>query len=849
VWLETSVEAWDQDWLSPYTAEAVRVEGTQFNDTVITADVMTGRSAKDLWSIEFTGNQGDDVFIGDDMGSRVQDGAGNDMIIGGGPPVLGNHRWFGQDEVNFNGARARYTIEQYQAGDLVKDSAGLTIYDLSQLAAGTITTADGTAHTITDTSGKVFVVRDLMPDQFEGNGINLLMGVERVNFEDGGINLTEEIYENTWATSDENYTREIHIRGTIYDDIINTEDTNLANDENVYNRIEADDGNDYIFAGGGGDEIHPGKGNDFVDGGASGTEGDSWQRKDKVHIDGDKDNFIISEANQAQVEQFWAQNFASSSFTYNNAQSYFLVVDTNPVDGYGSNLITNIDRIQFSHGEVELQTFVRGNFDDNNAQDRFEAEGTQFNDTFNASTILADRSVLPSDRQSITDGDSHIDLQGHAGDDVFIGGSETSHFTGGTGNDLLVGDQLANASNGRDEVNFNQNYSRYEITVVKAGDTVRQLSGDDSSQLIYDLSALASGEITTADGTVHQVGSHHTQAYLVRDILSDAQGGDGVDLLFGVENISFQDKWIKLAPEVYENNGSSGFRANVELTPFDDTLDMSAGVVTDQGNTVQAGEIRGSGGNDTVIGFKGGTQFTGGTGSDVFISPDNFEGAANDWHNQNQARYTGSSDRYQIETGYIGTNSEGLPNYIDGQIDWSSSYKDSYQTAIKVTDLLSDALGGEGTDYLIGVHRIQFDGDSTNFSTSSETDINLNDYWLNGSFQDSYADIGQKVESAKLTGEERGSRFDDVLTGKNLVSDALPDGWSAVSIDLSVLGNLLNGLNPVLFKSTNAGHNIEEVKPLNSLASDATLSASLWVENADDAANITTALTSDPDNF
>jgi len=54
-----------------------------------------------------------------------------------------------------------------------------------------------------------------MPDQFEGNGINLLMGVEQVNFEDGGINLAAEVYENSWVPIDENYTREIHVRHTI----------------------------------------------------------------------------------------------------------------------------------------------------------------------------------------------------------------------------------------------------------------------------------------------------------------------------------------------------------------------------------------------------------------------------------------------------------------------------------------------------------------------------------------------------------------------------------------------------------------------------------------------------------
>ena len=721
VWLNVSVDAWDSnaERFAPLTAEELRVEGTQFNDTVIAADVMAGRSAKDLWRIEFNGKQGDDVFIGDDMGSHVQDSAGNDMIIGGGSPALGEHRWFGQDDVSFNGLQARYTIEQYQAGDTVLDNAGNIIYDLSQVSSGTITTADGTAYSITDTSSKIFVVRDLMPDQFEGNGINLLMGVERVNFEDGGVNLAAEMYENTWSDQTSvDYVREIHARGTTFNDIINTEDTNLANDENINNWVEADDGNDYVFTGGGGDEIRPGKGNDFVDGGAAGTVGDSWKRSDKVFFDASAKGFEITQATEAQVLDFWSTNFSAQTFTYQSTQTYFFVTDSNLFNGYGTNLVTNIDRINFSDTNITLEVQVNANTNDQDALDHYHIEGTGFNDVITSAGL---------DNPDLVD----INANAGAGNDVIMGSAERNHFSGGTGNDLIVG------GGGEDTANFSTLFSRYDVAAAKAGDIIYQVDGDSNSAVIYDLSKLSDGIIITQDGTEHTVGSHGNGGFIVRDILIDSLGGTGIDLLLGIENMNFSDAYKDLTAGILDNDRDGTPQVHIRLNDYDSKFDATNGVLDGSDNLVTGGKIVGNGGNDVITGFTHGTQFKGGSGDDVLIVAKNAQASVdNQWWKMQQAQYDGPSTRFDLDSGYVLLQNGAPVLNANGKATWSSVEIDGYTLATRITDKLSDSDGGEGQDILVGIEEIWFESDRVGIRPSASHQlefgngypgINLND--------------------------------------------------------------------------------------------------------------------------
>lgn len=703
VWLNISVEARDANSqgyrFASLTDEELLVEGTQFNDTVIAADVMAGRSAKDLWRIEFNGKQGDDVFIGDDMGSHVQDSAGNDMIIGGGSPVLGEHRWFGQDEVSFNGLQARYTIEQYLAGDTVLDNAGNIIYDLSQVSSGTITTADGTAYSITDTSSKIFVVRDLMPDQFEGNGINLLMGVERVNFEDGGVNLAAEMYENTWSDQTSvDYVREIHARGTTFNDIINTEDTNLANDENINNWVEADDGNDYVFTGGGGDEIRPGKGNDFVDGGAAGTVGDSWKRSDKVFFDASAKGFEVTQATEAQVLDFWSTNFSAQTFTYQSTQKYFFITDTNPIDGYGTNLVTNIDRINFSDTNIKLEAQVNAQTNADNALDHYHIVGTGFDDVITSAELDNPGSV-------------NVNTDAGAGNDVLIGSAERNHFFGQTGNDLIVG---GDAIGDRDSARFSSVFSRYDVAAAKAGDIIYQVKGDSSSAVIYDLSKLSDGIVITQDGTEHTVGNYDNGGFIVRDVLNDSLGGAGIDLLLGIEQMDFSDANKNLTADLSDNNRDGTPQVHISLNDYNSTFDASAGVNDSAEILTTSGSIDGNAGDDIIIGFTHGTQFKGGSGNDLLLVADGVQPSTDGtWWSKQQARYDGPSTRYDLESGYV-LMQDGAPVLSEsGKAIWSNTALSGYTLATRVTDKISDVQGGDGQDILVGIEELRFEGDDS----------------------------------------------------------------------------------------------------------------------------------------
>lgn len=719
VWLNVSIEGWDAGSFASLSAENVRVDGTQFKDTVIASEVMASRSAKDLWRIEFNGKKGDDVFIGDDMGSRVQDSAGNDMIIGGGSPVLGDDRWFGQDEVSFNGVQARYTIEQYQAGDIVRDSEDNTIYDLSQVSSGTITTADGTAHSITDTNSKIFVVRDLMPNQFEGNGINLLMGVERVNFEDGGISLAEEIYENTWSDKNStDYVREIHARGTTFNDIIDTE---LSNDNDVNNWVDADDGNDYVFTGGGGDEIRPGKGNDFVDGGAAGAVGDSWRKSDKVSFDASAKSFEATQATEAQVLDFWSTNFSAQTFTFQSAQTYFFVTDSNLLNGYGTNLVTNIDVINFSDANINLEVQVNANINKQNVLVDYHINGTDFNDVITSTGI--DNPDLVA-----------INANAGAGNDVLIGSAERNWFFGQTGNDLIVG---GGAESVQDTAIFTSVFSRYEVVSVKAGDIIYQVNGDSSSSVIYNLSKLSAGIVITQDGTEHTVGSYGNGGFIVRDVINDSLGGAGIDLLLGVEQMQFSDTDKILTTNSSVNDRDGTPQMHVSLNDYNSTFDASAGVYDSSNNLITGGQVDGNAGDDIIVGFTHGTQFKGGSGYDILLAADGAQPSIKDvgWSGQ-VARYDGASTRYDVESGYVSMEA-GTPVLNEsGKAIWSNTALDGYALATRVTDKLSDLQGGDGQDILVGLEELRFEGDDSEVRINVEVElsrstsypgINLND--------------------------------------------------------------------------------------------------------------------------
>ena len=85
-----------------------------------------------------------------------------------------------------------------------------------------------------------------------------------------------------------------------------------------------------------------------------------------------------------------------------------------------------------------------------------------------------------------------------------------------------------------------------------------------------------------------------------------------------------------------------------------------------------------------------------------------------------RAIYSGSKDRYTIEEVYLKT-SAGRPDFAtDGSYqeisvsafaNLDTKEKSNYSKVVKISDDLPDEAGGDGTDYLLNIEEVSFEGD------------------------------------------------------------------------------------------------------------------------------------------
>lgn len=841
LWLNVSYNRWGHDLHSDdttITADEIGIEGTRFDDVIRASDAVAGSgSTAEVYRTMYWDGEGDDVYLGDAAGSSIESGVGNDIIAAGGNMIIGDHQWFGRDSVRYQDKQMRYVIEEASAGDQVLDAAGNTLYDLTHLASGSVTRFDGADDTEGTTQqvgnySNGFVIRDLMPDQFGGNGTDLLLGVEEVSFEGSHLNLTVSTYENTWADpNDEWYQKEINVQGTAFDDVIDTEadGANL----NVRNWVNAHEGNDFIQTGGGGDEIRPGKGFDFIDGGASGTDGDSWNRQDQIRLDVDSGTFEYRELGEVEVNAFLTEHFAVQNYVYNASQSYYLLIDTNVIDGWGQKLITNIDRVQFSDTSIELQVTTNGGYDAENDHAWFDRRGTEFNDVVDNSGLQA---ILPSGAPAWATTDSRVSFELAGGDDIAIGGAEHNEFNDGKGNDIYVGRLSSEDGSSRDQVSYQNQLARYDIQKLSAGDMVYVIDGDASSELIYDLSQLSTGLIERSDGRQVDVAGAVDNIYVVRDLVSDAQGGSGVDLLVNIDQINVPNDWVNLSIRVWDQtenvDGEIIQQAGIRLSPFDDVLDLSQGAQNESGVDVASGRVEAGAGDDFVIGFVDNTRFTGGAGDDVFW--DKTPHAPINWWNENQAQYSGPMDRYGVEHGFVEIADGALVVDAAGEIIWFESYAVNRQAAVKVTDFLSDEMGGDGTDLLIGMHSLSFANQSSMMVGLESARYEYWDY-----SHDMGGDDNQIVEG-DLVYRAEGSVTDDIMQADGPRFNTQPEGWGAITVTLSAedLAEIAGMYNFLLFGPVSAGEVPQELSFMADMPIDTSYSFDLYVEDAGQYADI-----------
>ncbi|MBT5635336.1 MAG: hypothetical protein HOJ23_07060, partial [Gammaproteobacteria bacterium] len=716
-------------WEPDGNPDSANIMGTASVDTVTLDDIvaLTKPEAEDeaAWKAKLEAirmdidlREGDDSYIGGSGGESIRTGSGNDYVDAAGNE--GTDQWGGtmRDEIRFEGKFERFvladvtltkgdddnwsvtsgrdeTLSITTTGDTVdtvastkEDSDGSVIIDsldsegIKQALQSLITNAAVDATTV---SG--WVVADKLPGDFGGSGVDAIVGAEAFAFNDFWMPLTMDIwYNRAWGDEYEGTPWEdrpivsANVQGTTGADIIKG---NATYDFSGDDWLNGNDGDDTILAGAGGDWIEGGAGDDTIDGGTNGVT-DRWgyTPTDTVRYEGEYERYVITTG------------------TDSNGRSYVEVRDTDGEDGDGTDTLYNIESLSFDDNWIRLgmETWTWTDWQTN------EIAGVAMNGSFLNDTI--DGSL-----------DEYVGvmhhIRGEDGDDILIGGSGPDEFWGGTGNDLIMGgdngvDMFGNP--GSDVAHYDAMSSRYTVTTLS--------SYTDANDVTYT---------TETHGNIVQV----------TDSMSDEDGGDGVDILMGIEAISFWDQWQTL--EVTKN-----------FTDFDGDGKADEAFLrgTESADTLEGGKIsdviEGGAGDDTISGGAGGDMITGGAGNDTI---DGGAEGTDPWGNPliDLAIYTG--------------------NYADYTV--SSATVDNV-TTVTVVDNETTNSSDEGTDILTGIEAIQFDDNFINLETSRwESDFD-------------YDGVIDEI----------------VLRGTDLLGDTLAatDDITTTDVDESIINHFLEGM-------------------------------------------------------
>ena len=588
-----------------------------------------------------TGTFNSEVLIGTAGGDQIDGQAGNDTIDGGAEAssytatkyvynsnnytyekavgsdghditksIAGNS-WETEDVVRYTGSRERYTIK------------GVLVHKGGTADAPTYSVVDAKDATASDLFG--IQITDLLPDSAGGTGTDLLVNIERVEFNGSQLSIKPQIWEgeDSWSVPGTTL-KYVNAQGTEFDDVLNGRQGN--------DWLSGNAGNDTLLGGTGGDDLDGGAGNDILDGGANGVT-DQWgySRTDTAHYNASFDRFKVEAVK------------VNSSYEVGTGDGYtndaYRVTDLLPSDdasSFGTDILVGIENLSFNDRWVSLSV-NRWSWTDWQGTTNANAQGTVFNDTI--------REVNPNDRDY---------MNGDEGNDVLIGGGNGDDLRGGYGNDVIDGG--ANGTSGQswqdqDVAEFSgrqDRYVRHTITLSSAdGDILVSQDGTKIATIHNDALTIESTvssdvatvllrafETTTATGNLL---TDQKSGYLIVDTLDSEFGGEGADLVFNVERLRFSDgdvelgiradvwDWYNKEKGTWEKDGIPE-GANITGTSSNDTVTIDGIVELTRGNvdatTWKAGlesirmDIDLKDGNDVYIGGNGAETVRPGSGND-----------------------------------------------------------------------------------------------------------------------------------------------------------------------------------------------------------------------------------------
>ncbi|MDC1240604.1 hypothetical protein N8Z80_06205 [Litorivicinus sp.] len=701
--VKSSYDYWQDTYNPEWSSENFR--GTSFSDTFIATlkDGVNVRSWVDS-------GDGDDVIVTDvdtvgNLGSQddINPGAGNDFVNAGDNGEVDNWGWGGEDTVSFweiPFSRAEVvSVSTYLNSDgtpivdadgrwLVSGYTGEAALDSTKVNLSPTSADYGSNSAVT-----AMLISDTLPSSVAGSvGVNLVVGVEKISFSDQTVDMAPK--ENTWEFFDfgtGQMVQETHIEGTAFND---TGTTALVGGDGNDN-LNGGGGNDSVIGGAGGDRLRGGTGSDLINGGDNGTSGDSWRDMDVVEYNGVEARFTVQ---QVQVvvdstgeigtdsstgdwlvygtvasdtsdgyEDVTVSSTDTSTLTLaaGSVLTTAYVVDDalgTALGGYGTDVLVNVEEIQFSESNRELGLRVNSqDWDQDGTLDWVEVRGTS----------SADDLIGTWGTTAQMDSDSEI--FGKDGDDIIFAGAGGDRISGGKGSDFIDGGADGVTEYGytpKDEVSFSGSKSRYTIESFDASD-------DAASGGLANLNALLETTFGSTRAATITIDTTKTY-YSVTDDLPSDLGGNGTDILVNVEFLNFSDFFMPLSQEVFieTNSGGVEVRRYVAGTSTAETINANDEI---NGND----DLWGNDGDDIISGFGGGDYMVGGAGDDTLYGGENGTDKYSGFEIGDTAAFMGEYSRYTVESD---TDSAGL-------------------SFITVTD--SDP-NGDGTDTLYGIENLQF---------------------------------------------------------------------------------------------------------------------------------------------
>jgi len=747
----------------------------------------------------FRGRDGNDVLVGGGNGDNLGGDAGNDILIGGINGTSGNS-WEDLDVAEYQGNQARYNRYKLVVAETeisYTDKAGashaVATFEDSAWVFDAGVDADieyliGKALALTgdvlSAGVSARIVQDRLPASIGGDGTDLLIDMERIRFQDVQVDLIPTV--NVWYEYNEDAEAPKVVSGGSVGGTASADDFAFADvvtwskgertgaDLQTWTNqlvgarldIELKGGDDRYIGGNGAESIRPGTGHDFIDaGGQGGSDGlgqDKWgnRLRDEVRFEGGYDRYELVDLTldkgngEWQVSSRWAGVNTLSALslltdpdsflvgldlgastesavaaqltkltTYLDANdatdvSAWLVIDTIGAElgGGGVDVVIDAEAFSFSDFWMPLSVDIWYNrawgpeYDDVAWEER-PIVGANVNGTVGNDIIAGDQTYDFS-------GDDHI--EGNDGNDLIKAGAGGDWIRGGEGSDTIFGganglpDQWGYVRT--DTAGYEGDFERYEIS-------------------------------SAFDATLNR-------SYIE---VKDLEIPEDVDRLYGIEALSFRDKWLRVGIEVYtwqdwKTNETRG--VNVEGGLLNDFYDAS--------NDAYAGiqhDYRGYEGNDVFIGGDNPDRFWGGSGSDSLVGGLN---GVNEFGNPGEdvAQYDGLAESYTVTVLSNGTKRE-----VNG-VTYTASATD---LIVEVLDLNEP----EEIDVLIGIEVISFW-----------------DKWLPLQVSKNYSDFNNDGVADEVF--QRGTDSADTLTGEK-ISDRIEAGAGDDTLSGGAGGDWLSG--------------------------------------------------------